>query len=217
MVAHCLARVLELADAALCEVIVVDGSPTADTVGLLADLPVRTLQSDPGRARQMNAGAAAARGRVLLFLHADTCLPDDALRLVSKQLAQPKVVAGAFALAIAESQPVYRCIAAAATLRSRLTRMPYGDQAIFIRAETFHALGGYRDIPIMEDIDLMRRLKQQRLRIAIVDVPVQTSGRRWRQEGVVYTTLRNMVLVLLYLAGVDPRRLVRLYPREHVS
>ena len=159
----------------------------------------------------MNTGAAAASGRILLFLHADTTLPGNAFSLAERLLEDGHLAGGAFDLALDEPAPVFRLIGRAASLRSRLTRVPYGDQAIFVRAGLFRSLGGYREIPLFEDVDFMRRLKRGNLAIGFIDSPVVTSARRWKKEGVVRATLRNWALGAAYLAGVSPERLAGFY------
>jgi len=196
------------------EIIVVDGDRSGSTVAEIPDrCGVRTLTTAPGRAHQMNAGARLASGEILLFLHADTSLPSDALGHILKAFLDPQVVAGAFQLQIHSRRWAIRFIAWVANQRSRLTRIPYGDQAIFIRTGYFRRLGGYAELPLMEDVDLMRRIKKRGDRIAFTGAPVETSDRRWEREGPVYCTLRNWTLVTLYLAGVAPERLVKWYDR----
>jgi rSAM/selenodomain-associated transferase 2 len=163
---------------------------------------------------QLNRGAGAASGEILIFLHADTQLPPDALIRIGEALRYQTLAGGAFDLAIDSSRPVFRLIEQAASIRTRLTRIPYGDQAIFLRRAWFRSLGGFRNLPIMEDVDLMRRLKQAGGRIAILPERAVTSARRWEQEGIVTATLRNWFLVTLFLFGIDAGRLVRWY-RPH--
>ena len=197
-----------------CELIVVDGSPLQDTIAALSTPEVITIASDPGRARQMNAGAAVARGEYLIFLHADTFLPDNALATVRGALHNRLYVGGAFDLGIRSERPVFRVIAHIASLRSRLTRIPYGDQAIFIRRDYFNLIGGYRDIPIAEDIELMQRIKKRGDKICILSDTVATSPRRWEREGIIRCTIRNWAIALLFCCGVSPLRLVRFYNYE---
>ena len=159
----------------------------------------------------MARGADRARGRALLFCHADTLLPTGALAAVDRALGLPGVVGGAFALSIDAPGPTYRLISAMTNQRTRLTRIPYGDQAIFMDRGFYRQIGGFRDLPLMEDVDLMQRVKKKGGAIALVDMPVRTSPRRWEAEGIVYTTLRNWILVSLFLMGVPPRRLARFY------
>ncbi|HUH64893.1 MAG TPA: TIGR04283 family arsenosugar biosynthesis glycosyltransferase, partial [Syntrophales bacterium] len=164
------------------EIIVVDGNPAGNTIKAISDMGVRTVISDKGRGTQMNLGASLATGEILVFLHADTSLPTDALRLIAVSLEDASLTAGAFDLAIDSERPAFRIIEKAASARSRLTRIPYGDQAIFMRRKDFQELGGFRDIPIMEDVEIMRRIKRRRGKILILRRPVKTSARRWEME-----------------------------------
>ena len=189
----------------------VDGSPAGDTLSAVAGKGVVKIRCAPGRGSQMNAGAAAASGEILLFLHADTKLPAGAGSRIAALCDDPAVAGGAFDLVIDSPRPVFRVIEKAASLRSRATRIPYGDQAIFIKAVVFHSIGGFRHIDIMEDIDLMQRLKRRRYRIRFADAPVRTSPRRWEKEGVLYTTIRNWILSTLFYLGASPDRLKRYY------
>lgn len=202
-------RSLEMAEE--CEVIVVDGSPARDTLKTITSEDVLCLSSPQGRARQMNAGAAAASGDILIFLHADTYLPVDALTQIDMVMSGSRYIGGAFNLEIFSHRWIYRLIAAAASVRSRFTRIPYGDQAIFIREEAFRRLGCYQEIPIMEDVALMRRIKKSGGRIHIISRCVATSPRRWEQEGILYATLRNWFLLAAYYLGVSPATLAGHY------
>jgi rSAM/selenodomain-associated transferase 2 len=194
-----------------CEIIVVDGSPGGETVNAIERKKVKTLIAGKGRARQMNAGAAAAKGEILIFLHADTTLPENAFHAISSALEKGDLVGGAFDLSIESDRPAFRIIERAASLRSRITRVPYGDQAIFVRRGYFEAIGGFCEIPLMEDIDLMRRIRNRGGRIRILPDKVKTSPRRWEKEGVFLCTLRNWTIRMLYLLGVKAERLARLY------
>jgi rSAM/selenodomain-associated transferase 2 len=194
-----------------CEIIVVDGSPDGETVRALERKEVKTLTAGKGRARQMNAGAAAANGEILIFLHADTTLPRNAFHAISAALEKGNFVGGAFDLSIGSDRTAFRIIERAASFRSRITRVPYGDQAIFVRKKYFDAIGGFREIPLMEDVDLMRRIRKRGGRIRILPDRVQTSPRRWEKEGVFLCTLRNWMIRTLYHLGVSPERLVRFY------
>jgi rSAM/selenodomain-associated transferase 2 len=198
------------------QVIVADGSPAGDTIKAIENIEVVGLIAPTGRASQMNRAARAADGDILLFLHADSRLPAAADLAVRAALADGRTAAGAFGLAIDSGRPGLGLIAAMATLRSRLTRIPYGDQAIFIRRDHFLALGGYADIPLMEDVELMTRLRRRGDRVAVLPQRVLTSARRWESEGAVYCTLRNWSLFTLYRLGVGPDRLAGWYrfPRE---
>lgn len=192
------------------EVLVVDGSSTDSTVETARALGAKTLQTAPGRAGQMNAGAAAAQGDILLFLHADTALPLGFTSQIRSALGQPGVAAGAFRLAIGGRGFSLRIVEGLANLRARFLQMPYGDQGIFVTAAMFSALGGYPDLPIMEDFELVRRLKRQG-RILILPIKAITSSRRWEKLGVLRTTLINQAMVIAYLLGADPRKLANWY------
>ena len=191
-----------------------DGGSTDATAAIAARFPqVRLLASPRGRARQMNAGARAARGDVLLFLHADTLLPDGALAAVEAAVGDPGVVAGRFDVRFDNPRPVFRMIAWFMNPRSRWSGISTGDQAIFVRREVFEALGGYPDMPLMEDVELCRRLKR-RGRLAALRLRVTTSARKWEREGAVRTILLMWALRLLYMVGVPPARLHRWYYRR---
>ncbi len=193
------------------EIIVVDGSVQGNTLGVIEDCQVRRLSSAAGRAKQMNAGAAVAMGDILIFLHADTRLPAGALALIDHALGQPGLVGGAFDLGIRSNRLPLKIIAAVASRRSRLTRIPYGDQAIFMRRDFFRQIGGYPDIPLMEDVALMRQIKKAGGRIYIIPERVSTSPRRWEKEGILRATLRNWILLGSYYLGVAPETLARHY------
>jgi rSAM/selenodomain-associated transferase 2 len=147
---------------------------------------------------------------VLVFLHADTQLPDGALAAVDAALVDPRVVGGRFDVTFDSRRPIMRAIAHLMNLRSRLSGIATGDQTIFVRRAVFEALGGFPDIPLMEDVELSRRLKR-RGRLASLRLRVTTSARKWQREGAVRTVLLMWTLRLLYFAGVSPRRLHRWY------
>ncbi|MBN2179786.1 MAG: TIGR04283 family arsenosugar biosynthesis glycosyltransferase [Deltaproteobacteria bacterium] len=193
------------------ECIVVDGSDDGETIREITRKNVKTVISERGRGRQMNTGASVASGEILLFLHADTKLPESALDHIASVMKNDRYVGGAFDLEIASENPLLRLIEKAASIRSRITRIPYGDQVIFIRRAFFEELGGFKDIPIMEDVDIMQRIKKQKRLIYISRKRVRTSPRRWETEGVVYATLRNWLLMILYLLGMKSEKLVRFY------
>jgi rSAM/selenodomain-associated transferase 2 len=193
------------------EVIVVDGSPTKDTIRAIDNENIVKLVSPKGRARQMNAGASMAKGEILIFLHADTELPCNALKSINSAMAQGRYVGGALQLDFNSEKIRFRMLARLASLRCLLTRIPYGDQAIFIERDYFSALGGYKDIPIMEDVELMRRIKRKGDKICIVPEKVKTSPRRWEQEGFVYVNVRNAILFASYMLGVSPEKLASFY------
>jgi rSAM/selenodomain-associated transferase 2 len=193
------------------EIIVVDGDPDGSTIRDVRDACVKTLLAGKGRASQMNRGAAAAKGDILLFLHADTCLPPNALQHILEIFRDRRIIGGSFDLGIQSEKKAYRLIEKMVYYRTRLTKMPYGDQAIFIFRKCFLKLGGFKEIPIMEDIELMRRIKAQRYRIGVIPHPVRTDPRRWEKEGIIYCTLRNWTLAVLFLLGVSPEKLAGYY------
>jgi hypothetical protein len=203
-------RISELRAVGGIEVIVVDGGSADGTFDRAAAAGARAYSSPPGRARQMNLGAAMAQSPILLFLHADTRLPADFAESVRWTLSLEGVVAGAFELRLESAGCGLRLIERLANARSRRLQMPYGDQALFLTAEAFRQSGGFPEIPLMEDFEFVRRLKR-RGRIAIVPVPVLTSARRWMQRGVLRQTLLNQALICCYLLGVSPGRLARWY------
>ncbi len=188
------------------EIIVADGQSTDGTATAAETHGARLVVSAPGRGRQMNAAAAVATGDVLLFLHADTALPPEFTRHVAEAMARPNVVAGAFELGIDAPHRALRLIEAAVNRRSRLFGLPYGDQAIFLRAPTFHRIGGYPEADAMEDFALIRRLRRHG-RIEIAPVSVSTSARRWLAGGIWRTTILNQACVAAWLLGVSGRRI----------
>ncbi len=200
------------------EPIVVDGGSTDDTVKIAQAAGAQVISSSPNRAQQLNVGAKAATGQILLFLHGDTRLPlgfDTLIRETLQPLlmAQNQVpIAGAFALQIDDSRPSLRWIEWWANWRSRSWQMPYGDQGIFLTTAAFWHIGGFPELPIMEDFELIRRLQQQG-KIETLPIPVITSPRRWLKRGVWQTTLLNQVIVVAYLFGISPTRLAAWYRR----
>lgn len=192
------------------EIIVVDGGSRDATVERARPGADRVLSAPRGRAPQMNAGAAAASGAVLLFLHADTRLPHDADHLVRDGLVRTSRSWGRFDVTIAGGSPMLALVATMMNLRSRLSGIATGDQAIFVRAEAFRTAGGFPDIPLMEDIALSKALKRSG-RPLCLRARVTTSARRWEIHGVVRTILLMWRLRLAYFLGADPARLARQY------
>ena len=197
------------------EVIVVDGGSTDATPVLAAPLADRVIAAARGRARQMNAGAAQAKGEVLLFLHADTTLPDDADRHVLDSLRQGKHgqgerVWGRFDVRINGRARTLRMVAALMNLRSRFSGIATGDQALFMTRAAFESVGGFPDQPLMEDIELSRRLLTLS-RPACLPGPAITSGRRWESRGVWRTIYLMWRLRWLYARGETPARLAEWY------
>ena len=193
------------------EIIVVDGGSKDDTVGMARQYTSHVLISRTGRGIQQDTGAHQARGDVLLFLHADTILPPGYQHLIDQALAHPGVVFGAFRLKIHPPQPALDLIAFMAILRSRLLKLPYGDQALFVRRAAYFRVAGFQDWPIMEDVDLVRRLNRTG-GFKLARGFVQTSARRWQKENIVHTTLRNWSLIIRYCLGVSPHALACHYP-----
>jgi rSAM/selenodomain-associated transferase 2 len=194
--------------------VVVDGGSRDATIETARRVPdVTALVSARGRAVQMNAGARVAHGRVLLFLHADTWLPDGALAAVDDALADPAVVGGRFDVRFDSPRPVLSMIAFFMNLRSRWSGISTGDQAIFVRRDVFDGLGGFAEIPLMEDVELTKRLKR-RGRVVALRARVTTAARKWQREGALRTMALMWALRCLYLCGVPPARLHRWYYRR---
>lgn len=202
------------------EVIVVDGGSSDNTLLLVQNLGVKVISSPAGRAHQMNLGAQVATGDILLFLHGDTCLPPGFDALVraalspDSQSTHKTPIAGAFLLKIDANSMNLRWVEWGVAWRSRFLQMPYGDQALFLKADTFHQIGGFSTLPIMEDFELVQRLKRMG-KIAIVSVPVVTSARRWLQRGVLATTVINQMVILGYFLGIDRECLRQFYRRRN--
>ena len=193
------------------EVIVVDGGSEDETGTIVRRFPrVMYLSGRRGRASQMNTGAAVANGEVLLFLHADVRLPAGAEAAIIEAFSDRDIVAGRFDIRFDNPRPVFKVIAFFINLRSRLTKICTGDQALFVRRKTFEELGGYPDIPLMEDVELARRLKR-RGGMSCLRLKVTASARKWEREGVFRTILLMWALRFLYFIGVNPSRLHRWY------
>lgn len=210
--AGCLGATLEGLQAARrrgCEVLLADGGSVDGTVAAAAHQADQVLECAPGRARQMNRGAARAAGAVLVFLHADTLLPGD----FDLALNQRRVGAenwGWFTARLASERPVFRCIETLMNLRSRLTRIATGDQAIFVGRRLFQRLGGYADLPLMEDIELCARLRRLAPPVRM-EQPALSSARRWETHGVIRTILLMWKLRCWYALGANPAALARQY------
>jgi rSAM/selenodomain-associated transferase 2 len=190
------------------EVLVVDGGSRDGTPALAHKLADRVIAAPRGRGAPMNAGAALGSGETLLFLHADTTLPPDADRLIASALAERAW--GRFDLRIAGQHPLLAVVARMINWRSRITGVATGDQAMFMRRSAFVSVGGFPELPLMEDIAMSRRLKRL-CRPFCIATPVITSGRRWERDGVVRTILLMWRLRLGYYFGVEPALLARLY------
>jgi len=195
------------------EIIVVDGGSTDATANLARDRADQVIASPAGRARQMNAGAAAARGEILCFLHADSRLPEGADGLMIDGLARSRRSWGRFDVRIDGMHPLLRVIARMMNWRSRLTGIATGDQGLFITRSLFEAAGRFPEIALMEDIALARRLKRYGPPLCIAH-RLTTSGRRWEQHGVWRTMLLMWRLRLAYWLGADPDKLALQYVRQ---
>lgn len=193
-----------------CEIVIVDGGSTDDTVPQCARAGFNVIRSERGRARQMNVGARATHGEILLFLHADTRLPERADQLIIQTFERTRHQWGHFDVDITGTAALLPVIAFMMNMRSRLTGIATGDQAVFVRRSTFEAAGGFPDQPLMEDIELSRRLKRLSAPICLTD-KVVTSGRRWETRGVWRTILLMWRLRLAYALGVSAEELAKQY------
>jgi rSAM/selenodomain-associated transferase 2 len=192
------------------EIIVTDGGSTDATCAAARAADI-VLHAPRGRAAQMNAGAARARGEILLFLHADCRLQPGALVEAAALLSRRSVVAGCFTMHVAAGGPLYRLIDACATARVRLTQMIYGDQGVFVRRADFERLGGFPAVPFLEDVLFSQALRRDG-RIVVASSRIEVSPRRWQRVGLIRQTLRNWTLTGLAAAGVSPDRLASFYP-----
>jgi len=195
------------------EIVVVDGGSSDGTDVIARKLGAHVLATAPSKAEQMNAGAAEARGDVLLFLHADTRLPANFEEKVMAAVSRKGFCAGAFTLGIDSEDWGLGFIERVANWRARFFKMPYGDQALFVSRDLFFEIGGFADFPIMEDFELIRRLKKKG-KIDILPESVRTSPRRWQNLGVYKTWLLNQIIIGAYFIGIPPRRLAFWYRRE---
>ncbi len=195
-----------------CELIVADGGSTDASTALAAPLADKLIKSPRGRAKQMNAGAAQAQGDILLFLHADTALPDGAVDNISKAI-EDGWLWGRFDVQFDNPKPIFKLIAWMMNLRSRLSGIATGDQAIFVSRKAFEAVDGFPDIALMEDISLSSRLKKLG-KPCCLRAKVTTSARRWQQHGVFKTIMLMWRLRLAYFFGANPADLAACYYRR---
>jgi rSAM/selenodomain-associated transferase 2 len=192
------------------EVIVVDGDSKDETVRLARSMADKIIKSTPGRAQQMNVGAKQASGDVLWFLHADTLVPDNAVQQIQHALENNKYQWGRFDIRLSGRQLQLRIVESLMNLRSRITGIATGDQGIFVRREVFESIGGFANIPLMEDLEISRRLKKHS-RPCCLDTKLITSSRRWEERGILRTILLMWRLRLAYFLGVKPEKLVNHY------
>jgi rSAM/selenodomain-associated transferase 2 len=195
------------------EIIVVDGGSHDNTAEIAASHGVKLIKTSPGRALQMNKGAEAAQGDILLFLHCDTWPEVGFAGAIRSAVSQPGVVAGAFRLAIRGKGLGLRMIEWLVNFRSIALRMPYGDQGIFLLSQVFKEVGGYPLLPIMEDFELIRRLRR-RGKIRILPLKTFTSDRHWNRLGILRTTLLNQAMIIAYLFGVTTEKLADWYRKK---
>lgn len=197
--------VLDLAD----EIVVTDGGSQDGTVAVARELGAPVVSGPPGRGPQLNRGARETTADILLFLHADTLLPAGAVDAVRVAVDAGRV-GGGFLVRFDDPRPIYRFGTRMVNLRTRLIRSPLGDQAQFVTREAFEQLAGFRDWPILEDLDFIRRLKRLG-ELEILPYQVVTSSRRYVEGGPVKTVVLNWLIWVLYFSGVPPQRLSRLY------
>lgn len=191
------------------EVVVVDGGSTDDTMDIVGAFPaVKRVYSSKGRASQMNRGAEAAQGDILLFIHADTHLPRGGLSLIESHIGVKDIVAGSFSLSFDYPNPFLRLYA----LFSRINHIlfTYGDQGLFVAKDVFEGVGGFRKLPIMEDVEIQKRLRRRGSFVKLRQ-PVITSARRFLTHGIIRQEILNICLLLLYYLGVSPSRLAKIY------
>lgn len=194
------------------EIIVVDGGSNDKTLEIAGRFDCLLLSSKTGRGSQMNHGAEAATADTLLFLHADTLLPKDYIQLIERTLSDDNIALGAFSLDFGSEHRQMKPVAWGANLRSKYLNLPYGDQALFLKASTFHATGGFPQIAIMEDYAFVKNVKNYG-RIETIEKCVVTSPRRWLRLGIFKTTLINQVMIIGFHLNLPPDRLASIYQR----
>ncbi|WRH65980.1 MAG: TIGR04283 family arsenosugar biosynthesis glycosyltransferase [Planktothrix sp. GU0601_MAG3] len=198
------------------EIIIVDGGSQDNTVQIAQGLGVKVILTNRGRALQMNTGAKIATGEILLFLHGDTQLPQGFETEIRKTFNNSNIIAGAFQLKIKAINWSLRFIETTVFWRSKYLQMPYGDQAIFLKATTFWEIGGFPEQPIMEDFEFIRRLNRLG-KIEILSSSVITSGRRWQKLGILKTTLINQCMVIGYYLRISPTKLAQWYRKNRIG
>jgi rSAM/selenodomain-associated transferase 2 len=192
------------------ELIVVDGGSQDDGVDLARCFADRVIEAPRGRAVQMNSGAYLAQGDILVFLHADTFLPSGANSEIVSAVSTNHHLWGGFYVKLSGTQPIFRLIESLMNLRSRLTGILTGDQVFFVRRDIFYDIGGFKEIPLMEDIEISKRLKRQGPP-AFIPVFAVTSSRKWEEQGIIRTMLKMWALRLAYFLGTNPKLLVKYY------
>jgi rSAM/selenodomain-associated transferase 2 len=193
------------------ELIVVDGGSTDETVAIAREFSDKVFSTETGRASVMNYGAERASGEILLFLHADCKLPENVFNIIKTRLSESHVAAGAFLLKIDHKGAGFRMIESVSNWRAKMTGLLYGDQGMFLKKDLFEKIGGFADIPLMEDIEISGRLKKEG-KIIFVSPPITVSPRRWVNEGIIYTTLRDWYIAFSYtFLKVSPEKLIKYY------
>jgi rSAM/selenodomain-associated transferase 2 len=204
---------IELSKADDIEIIVSDGGSIDRTARVARKYTDKVILGERGRGIQLNAGARLATGNILWFLHADSKLPLNYKYHISQTMEIPGVVGGAFTLKIDSKGTSLEIISRVAGLRSKLSRIPYGDQGLFVRRDIFEKINGFKDIPLMEDIELGRRLKKEG-KIHLLKTEIVTCARAWERDGILRTTLRNWLYVTLFFMGYSPHKLYQRYYRK---
>ncbi|MBI5099995.1 MAG: TIGR04283 family arsenosugar biosynthesis glycosyltransferase [Nitrospirae bacterium] len=206
---------LSLRDVEDIEIIVSDGGSIDRTGRVASKYTDKVIRGERGRGKQLNAGAALATGDILWFLHVDSTPPDNFKYHILNTLEKPGVAGGAFTLEIDSDLSSLKFISRVVELRSMISRIPYGDQGIFVKRDVFEKINGFENIPLMEDIDFGRRLKKEG-RIEILNQKIKTCARAWERDGVMRTTLRNWVYVTLFFMGYSPQKLYERYYRRNI-
>ena len=198
------------------EVIVADGEASDKARDICLEHGAVWVPSPEGRGVQMNRGAAASRGKILWFLHADSVISSSSLRVIAVALKDPRVVAGVFRFRLQQRHWYAVLLDIGVYLRSRVLKLPYGDQGLFVRRSVFESAGGYKEIPFLEDVEFVRTLRG-RGDVFHSRVSIGVSARRWEREGFLYGTLRNWLTMTAYSLGVAPERLANWYGPEHTA
>lgn len=189
------------------EIIISDASPNQKTLTSITHSNIKKVPSEKGRGTQLNTGVENSAGNVLFFLHADTKLPKNAFSQINKTIK--KYPAGAFKFGIENAGFGLKIIEFFVNLRNLITSAPYGDQGLFITREFFREIGGFKDIPLMEDLDIIKRI--QRKNFKILSEKILTSDRRYKKHGIIKTTLKNLYIRTLYSLDRDPKELYKIY------
>lgn len=195
------------------EIIVSDGESIDRTARLAKKYTDKVIVGEKGRGQQLNAGASLATGDILWFLHADSIVPDNFKDHILKAMKKPGAVGGAFTLDIYSELSSLQFISKVVSLRSKISGVPYGDQGVFVKREVFKRMNGFKDIPLMEDIEFGMRLKKEG-KIHLLKTRIKTCARAWERDGVLRTTLRNWVYVTLFFMGYSPHKLYKRYYRK---